>query len=133
MGDLTKQTLVGSTEMYIHTIMRHAGETVTEPLTHPSRSNNGKVSIWGEQVNPNLASQLAVLEISANVARTQLFYKLYRSKEADGIEMVPVFRSEVRKGTNITWNPAKILGSVLCRNDFGRDIQIEVLEWWVPL
>ena len=129
MRDLKKQELVGRAEMFVHSIMRNGGKPLTQPLTHPSRSKNGEISIWGEQVDLSLYSQLVIMGICGKVSRGQYFYKVYRAKSEDSLEMIPIYRSEVRKGSSLTWNNARILSSVLCRNDFGRNIMIEILEW----
>ena len=129
--DYKKQELEGSGELFITDIIRTRDKTSKIEIQHPKRKNNGQIIIWGEQVEPNQVSTLVVLGVSAQVLNTRYFYKLFRSKQEDGGDMIPVFRSEVRRGTNFEWNNARVLGSVLCRNDFGRAIQIQILEWYI--
>ena len=130
--NLKEQNLIGSSEVFVHRIVRESGKPVTMDLTP---SNSGTVSIWGEQLDPQFASQSIILSLNlqTNNSDSPYFYKIYRFKEEqiDTIhqDLVPIYRSEVKKGKEITWNNTKILSYVLCKNNFEREIQFEVFEW----
>ena len=127
--NLSKQELVGDCVITIQEILRSKSQTLTTSLSNPKLKKNGSVSIWGEQFDPKMSSQMIKLKVEGRGIRNKAFYKLSKSKGIASKEMVPIFRSEILKSSANMWKPASIHTSVLCQNDFTRNIQIELFEW----
>ena len=134
LSDLSKQEFVGSVELQVHEICRAPKQTLQLSLKNPKIPKNGIVRIYGDQIQERGSSNVLKMCIEGRAfsGHRSIFYVLSRTREVDGTEFLPVYKSELAKLSSTYgyhWRALRIGAAVLIKDDPSRRIQIELFEY----
>ena len=131
-NNLEAHDFIGEYEFLLHEVVTARNQQLKKPLVNAKEKgrNNGTIILTAEEDVKNNSAEAVSFEMRANLPgqdSQSVFFIL--SRYVGPQQWIPVYKSEDKAYDAVIkahrWNTVKILTSILCKEEPGRDIRVD--------
>ena len=130
-ADLRNQTLIGTCNVEPYEIVRAPKQRLSRELTN-GNEKRGELIVSAETISNKVSAHVIFIEFEGNIfSSSKYFLKLYRQKEINSPEFIPVYQTETKQSNEraMRWKRIRIGATSLIKDDFNSNIKIEIMQF----